>query len=227
MIVFGLDLGQALDYTALCAVDKRLVQDKDYLVKRDLLETRADPMDGMIKEYHVRHVERFPLGTSYPKMITMLDDRINALNLAGKYMCVPDATGVGRPVVDMLRKNGITCTPVSITGGEKEVFDEVFGGWRVPKRILVSTLQVLLQNKQLKFAANMPHVDQIINELANFKVKVTESKNDTYEAWREGDHDDLVLALALAAWYAVRFTTTEEEQRQPVQASPWLKVKGL
>ena len=25
--------------------------------------------------------------------------------------------------------------------------------------------------------------------------------NDTYEAWRESDHDDLVLAAAIACWY--------------------------
>ena len=227
MIIFGLDLGQALDYTALVAVNKRLVRNPDYMVRHDLLEIKQDPMVGMTKEYQVPHVERFPLGTTYPQIITMLTDRINALNLQGNYMCVPDATGVGRPVVDMLRKNGIACTPVSITGGEKEQFDEQFGGWRVPKRVLVSLLQVLLQNGQLKFAANMPHVDLIVNELAHFKVKVTEAKHDTYEAWREGDHDDLVLALALAVWYAVRFTSTEEEQKQPIPESPWVKVKGL
>ncbi len=25
--------------------------------------------------------------------------------------------------------------------------------------------------------------------------------NDTYEAWRESDHDDLVLAAAIACWW--------------------------
>ena len=28
--------------------------------------------------------------------------------------------------------------------------------------------------------------------------------HDSYEAWREGDHDDLVLSLALAVWYGQR-----------------------
>ncbi len=32
-------------------------------------------------------------------------------------------------------------------------------------------------------------------------MKITLAGNDTYEAWREGDHDDLVLAAAMAAWY--------------------------
>ena len=29
--------------------------------------------------------------------------------------------------------------------------------------------------------------------------------NDTCQAWREGDHDDLVLAVAVACWYAVHY----------------------
>jgi hypothetical protein len=28
--------------------------------------------------------------------------------------------------------------------------------------------------------------------------------HDSYEAWREGDHDDLVLATALACWRAAK-----------------------
>ena len=40
-------------------------------------------------------------------------------------------------------------------------------------------------------------------ELLNFRVKINIStSHDSYEAWREGDHDDLVLAVALACWRA-------------------------
>ena len=40
--------------------------------------------------------------------------------------------------------------------------------------------------------------------MLNFKRKVSLAGRDTYEAWREGTHDDLVLAAALAEWYAER-----------------------
>ena len=33
-------------------------------------------------------------------------------------------------------------------------------------------------------------------------MKVTESANETFGAWRDGQHDDLVLAIACAAWAA-------------------------
>lgn len=40
----------------------------------------------------------------------------------------------------------------------------------------------------------------LVAELEAFRVKVTASANETFGAWRERDHDDLVLATALAAW---------------------------
>jgi hypothetical protein len=38
-------------------------------------------------------------------------------------------------------------------------------------------------------------------ELLGFEVRITSAGNDTYGAWREGTHDNLVLAVALACWY--------------------------
>jgi hypothetical protein len=38
-----------------------------------------------------------------------------------------------------------------------------------------------------------------------FKVEITKSGHDTYgNDWRENEHDDLVLAVALAAWAGER-----------------------
>jgi hypothetical protein len=45
-----------------------------------------------------------------------------------------------------------------------------------------------------------------VQELLAFRVKVTASANETFEAWRERDHDDLVLAVATAAWVGERVT---------------------
>ena len=52
-------------------------------------------------------------------------------------------------------------------------------------------------------ARGMRLVPELVKELENFKVKVNiQTAHDSYEAWRESDHDDLVLALALACWWA-------------------------
>jgi hypothetical protein len=43
----------------------------------------------------------------------------------------------------------------------------------------------------------------------NFKVKIDPvTAHDSYSAWREQDHDDMVLAVALAAWYGERLPKT-------------------
>jgi hypothetical protein len=44
-------------------------------------------------------------------------------------------------------------------------------------------------------------------ELKNFRMKITAAANVSFEAWREGDHDDVVLAMALVCWAAQRWAT--------------------
>jgi hypothetical protein len=39
-----------------------------------------------------------------------------------------------------------------------------------------------------------------VRELENFRVKITESANEGFGAWRAGQHDDLVLSRGLAVW---------------------------
>ena len=40
----------------------------------------------------------------------------------------------------------------------------------------------------------------LARELAAFQVKVSTSSPEEMDAWREVAHDDLVLAVAVAAW---------------------------
>ncbi len=70
-----------------------------------------------------------------------------------------------------------------------------------PKRDLVAKVQSLLQTGALKIAETLALADVLTSELLAFRAKISRAGRDTYEAWRESDHDDLVLALALACWY--------------------------
>jgi hypothetical protein len=117
---------------------------------------------------------------------------------------VIDGTGVGRGVVDMFRTSRdqvCRIVPVLITAGNKAAQEN--GYWHVPKKDLVSAVQILLQTGRLKIA-DVPERATLLAELQGFEVKITAAANATYGAWREGLHDDLVLALALAVWYAQR-----------------------
>jgi hypothetical protein len=120
-----------------------------------------------------------------------------------------DQTGVGRAVVDIFRDADVDATlfPVLITWGANVHFGDD-GAYHVPKKELVSVLQVLLQGGRLTIA-KLPERETLVKELLAFRVKVTVSANETFEAWRERDHDDLVLAVALAAFAGERVGTAE------------------
>jgi hypothetical protein len=46
------------------------------------------------------------------------------------------------------------------------------------------------------------YTDRTAAEMADMRVKVTAAGNTQFGAWREGAHDDLVLAVAPACWGA-------------------------
>src|SRR6476660_6886929 len=87
-------------------------------------------------------------------------------------------------------------------------------GWRVPKRDLASVVQVLLQSERLKIASALPLASVLTQEVLAYCVKISQlTGHDSYGAgteWRDGgEHDDMVLALACAAWYAERMAKHE------------------
>lgn len=177
----GLDLGQAQDYSALVIVE----QSDD--------RTR----------YDARDIRRWPLGTAYPQIVSDVSALL-ALPLLAEAALVVDATGVGRPVVELFAAAGCEPKGVMITAGNHATRDPESGYWHVPKKELVSTVQIGLQSGTLQIARALPEAATLTEELLNFQVKITAAANETYGEWRVGKHDDLVLALALALWYAPR-----------------------
>ena len=66
-------------------------------------------------------------------------------------------------------------------------------------------LQVLLQGKRLKVAPALEMAATLAAELQEFRLKKVPLCDAEVE-WRERPHDDLVLAVAAAAWYGERFS---------------------
>jgi hypothetical protein len=181
----GVDLGQAQDFTAVCVLEQEL--------------KKVEGTNQSVNFYNCRHLERLPLGTRYPAIVEHIKTTLKTPELRNARLVV-DATGVGAPVVDMMRQSGLRLTAVSITGADSVSHE---GGMaRVPKRILVSTLQVLMQSGRLLFAAGIPDTQKLIEEMLAFQVKISDTAHDSYGSWRSGTHDDLVLAVAMAAWKA-------------------------
>jgi hypothetical protein len=207
----GLDLGQAADFSALALVEK---------YRQPLREIDSHGNQTTETRYEARYLSRFPLGTSYSDVVANVAQLMKSKELlqwepttyrhGGKEpklirpALVCDATGVGRPIVDLFKKAGLDPIGVSIHGGEKVSRDYERGicFWNVPKRDLVGQLQVVFQNKQLKISPHLPLAATLAEELRTFTRKINlTTAHESFEHWRDSQHDDLVLATALAYWW--------------------------
>jgi len=191
--LMGLDLAQSGDFTALCVV-------------------RQAGQDASTSRFEVIALKRYTLGTGYPEIVEDVakvrereEFQVPGGEAAGKLpLLVVDATGVGRPVVDMFRRAKLQPVAITITGGNT-VNTLSWHERHVPKRDLVSALQVLFHSDRLAIAGKLPEAPILKAELQNFRATISLKGHDSYGAgpadqWREGAHDDLVLCVALACW---------------------------
>jgi hypothetical protein len=199
----GVDCGQVNDYTAIAILKHIWARWEVVSNVRSRVDLPASQM-----QYHVVHLERLRLGMSYPDQVDIVRQRFEAIPVAqeeSKTLLV-DATGVGRAVVDLMREKDLYPIPITIVGASPEGGGKPKDARHVPKRDLVAALNVLMQSGRFKIAAGLQEGQTLAKELQNFQYKLTDSKNVQYEAWREGQHDDLVLAVALPAWLAHRYS---------------------
>jgi hypothetical protein len=171
----GVDLGQAHDPSAIAVVKKA----------------------GDI--FQVGHLERLPLGTTYPAIVSYVGTLLR--KLPGNPELVIDATGVGRPVFDMFVGAGVAPIGVMITGGSVETSAGHIHN--VPKLTLISRIQSLLHEGTLKILRTLPEAETLVRELQDYRTEYSPTGHLTFNA-RVGRHDDLLLALAVAVWRAAR-----------------------
>jgi hypothetical protein len=178
--ILSADIGQMADYTALGVLDVT---------------------SGEV--YKLVYLTRLKLRTPYPEVVKIIkktfDDLVIKAGAGGEVVLVLDCTGVGRPLVDMLKAAGLSPMAVTITGGDVATHEG--REYHVPKRDLVAACQLLMQQGRLKVAEGVKAAEEFVRELESFKYKINISTgHDSYEAWRESIHDDLVLTVCMACW---------------------------
>ena len=87
MFYMGLDLGQRRDHSAIAVVER--------------LENSG--------RLQLRLLERVPLGTAYPAVVERVRTIAACQEVRGQFRVAVDATGVGAPVVDLLRMARLGC----------------------------------------------------------------------------------------------------------------------
>jgi hypothetical protein len=182
--ILGLDFGQAATQSASCLLERF---------------EEAGPEEKRVARYRCRGLKRWPLGTSYPKILAAVADMIRDSPLRGGVLIL-GTTVVGRPVAELFHqaKLGVQIDSVVVNAGHEET--DFAGEHRVPKVNLISGVQLLLQSRQLHFAQGMSETPVLLKELLNYRFKAPPAPNEIYDP-RDGQHDDLVLALALGCWW--------------------------
>ncbi len=186
--IAGLDVAQQSDWTALAILE--LVEGEMRLVALDRWQML------------------------YPDTLEELGHIFSDKVFARRTILATDATGPGLALYeDMVRDDALLTTigkdritPVVITGGQNEERDGRFV--RVPKHKLIVTLQSAIRRRQIRVPRKLPLYNILEDELEGYELKLREgSKQVTFSNNpRDGgpEHDDTILALALA-WWRVNF----------------------
>jgi hypothetical protein len=181
-VTIGIDIGQKHDPTAIAVMEQ----------EERLVEGRYED------HYLGRHIERLPLSTSYTAIATRLAGIVGNVAKRGASVAAVfvDATGVGKPVVDVLNDAGVQVTAVYFTHGDRRTVNED-RSVTLGKAYLVSHLKVLMQTHRIHLT-HSAEMEAMQTELLDYEIRVNEHANDTYGAFTVGTHDDLVTALGLA-----------------------------
>ncbi len=180
----GLDLGQRRDYTALVVLEKIV---KPLWGDEWLYARRGETSSTRLM---VRMIEKIRLATPYPDIVEWVRDIVSHREMQKRVTLTVDATGVGAPVVDLLRRANLgSCNlvPITITGSAGN-YNPVTGS--VPRTQLLTNLQLQIQQDKIEIANGCSHVDALKKELRHVHLEGT----------AHGHHDDLTIALALAVW---------------------------
>ncbi len=200
----GVDFGKLHDYSALSLLERI-----DRFEKRRANEATYgfDDEPRLIRTmYRIMLLERIKIGTPYPDVVKRIRIVMSSDELRDRTTLVVDATGVGQPVVDMIKRERIAGKymmpiPIVITGGQAISIQR--RGYTIPKRDLVEAFQVVLQTGRIKWTKELEAYDEFMREMETFKVKLKKTGHESFE----GDvdiHDDLVMATAMAVWYATQ-----------------------
>lgn len=155
----GLDLGQSRDYSALAVVSA----------------------SKSTRRLRLEFLEQCPLGLSYAALPPAIHQIIDVLGHNRHATLAIDATGPGRPVVDMIRRSGlqVEIQPFVIGAGNAGCHFRN-GIYSIGRETLLSALRAAIETRRLVFPANLPCKPLLIDQLLG------------------NGHDDLVFAIALA-----------------------------
>ncbi len=211
-VFVGLDIGRAQDYSALS------------IVARKWFTPNAEDIDPkrLLSRYYVMYMRRFELNTPYEIVEQEVARLWGMPEMNGtRNWAIGDMTGVGAPVMEGIRRKRVPMIGVVITGGET-VSQPQPNEYHVPKEALVTQLVKLAQNGRLKVMKGVRYQDEFREELSAFGYKINKgSSTVSYESIENAVHDDLVISVALATWFAESHAPAKVMVGQSYQSSDY------
>ena len=171
--VLGYDVAQSVDYSAVV----------------------INEYDGLT--HSIRHIQRMEPNTEYPDQVHLILQLLKHSHI--DCVCL-DASGVGRPVLDMLRKEHIRPVGIVISGGREATFKGRL--WTVPKTDLVTTTILAFQNNLIRIA-KLPETKILLNELNQYEITIAKNGHTGFSA-PSGKHDDVIMALFLSIYSTLK-----------------------
>jgi hypothetical protein len=198
--VLGLALGRPQETTALAIVEGVGTAYSVPVVMRDaelgVLRDVAWPLAGPPGSYQVRYLERLDAGSSYAAIAATVAACVDRL---AEPLLAVDATLVGHPVIIALQQAGLAPAPVVLTTGG--VASQQGAYWRVPLRDTLALVALRLQAGRLRIARALPLAPVLADELVRLPARPAPVASPVDDlAGRDGPHDDLVRAVAIACW---------------------------
>jgi hypothetical protein len=220
--IVGVSLGHRHEKTGISVVERVYVPSGEHFTATSYDErgwARLNTRERLALECRVRHLECHGPPSRYKKAASRVSQVVGMLEARDAILAV-DLTATGRPgytlvwteVERVLEETGarVTLCPITVSGIAGGVSRSPDVGYLVPRRDLISTAQILLDEGQLKIAEGLQLADTLRDELLAFKPKA--DKPDDLEAWRERPHNNLILAVAASLWSAERFLAKEESK---------------
>jgi hypothetical protein len=180
-LFLGLDLGLRHDHSTLALIERAALPTGEFD------HARWQPVTRLALT--LRALRRWPLGTPY---LDVTSDVSVILKQHHQPTLALDASGPGAPIFEMLRaaRTRARIQPVLVTSGARasQASDSTL---LVPRDQLLSQLRILFEINRIEIAPGLPHTTRLRDELASLGQP------------RSNAHDDLVIALALAAHLAI------------------------
>lgn len=224
MHLIGVDLGRQNDFAAPVIFEDELIVEPVTIMPDGVPPRYQDVPISLMRIYNLVDMCQWR-GVSYPMIARRIKDITISPLISRDYILVVDATGVGIPVIDMMREQDLFPIGISITGGNVVTLSEF--GYNVPKRDIVVNMQVVFQTERIRIAEELELAGTFRDQLKHYTTpdKLTARGKQTFGNDAEVGNDDLVTSAGIVLWYAekvlgstVQLPTGKEKEYNPAKA---------